>query len=241
MRVSVVVPALNEEPGIAAAVSSARSFGAAEVIVVDGGSQDATCRIAAEAGAEVLSSLPGRAVQQNAGAVISSGEVLLFLHADCRLPSGGVEQIEAALEDPAVVGGSFRQRIEDRGWLYRWLERGNAWRAGWRQVPYGDQGLFVRRASFEAAGGFPEVPLMDDVMLARSLRRLGRLKLVEGPLEVDARRWQQRGVIRQTLRNWCLLTAWRLGVSPERLAEHYRRHDRDVSLVGASHDRHRSP
>lgn len=227
MRVSVVVPALNEESGIAAAVSSAWSFGAAEVIVVDGGSGDATCGIAAEAGAEVVSSLPGRAVQQNAGAAGSSGEVLLFLHADCRLPSGGVQQIEVALQDPAVVGGSFRQRIEDPAWLYRWLERGNAWRAAWRQMPYGDQGLFVRRASFEAVGGFLEVPLLDDVMLARSLRRLGRLKLVEGPLSVDARRWQQRGVICQTLRNWCLLAAWRLGVSPRRLARHYRHHDRE--------------
>jgi len=238
MRVSVVVPALNEEPRIGAAVSSAWSFGAAEVIVVDGGSGDATCRIAAESGAEVLSSLPGRAVQQNAGAAVSSGEVLLFLHADCRLPSGGVQQIETVLQDPAVVGGSFRQRIEDSGWMYRWLERGNAWRAGWRQVPYGDQGLFVRRSSFEAAGGFPEVPLMDDVMLARSLRRLGRLKLVEGPLGVDARRWQQRGVIRQTMRNWCLLTLWRLGVSPQRLAGHYGMSTADgkgVDLSGCGH------
>jgi len=147
--------------------------------------------------------------------------VLLFLHADCRLPEDGVAQIDEALGDLSVVGGSFRQRIEAEGWLYRCLERGNSWRASWRQVPYGDQGLFVRRSSFEAAGGFPEVPLMDDVMLTRSLRRQGRLKLVEGPLCVDARRWQRRGVIRQTLRNWCLLAAWRLGVSPERLAGHY--------------------
>ena len=227
MKVSVVVPAVNEESSVALAVSSAWSAGATEVIVVDGGSQDGTCRCAVEAGARVLSSPPGRAVQQNAGAAASSGEVLLFLHADCRLPADGVAQIELALADRSVVGGSFRQRIEARGWLYRWLERGNAWRAGWRQVPYGDQGLFVRRARFEEVSGFPEGPLLDDVMLAQSLRRLGRLKLVKGPLSVDARRWQQRGIVRQTLRNWCLLTAWRLGVPLDRLARHYRRHDRE--------------
>jgi rSAM/selenodomain-associated transferase 2 len=227
MRVSVVIPALNEESCVERAVSSAWTSGASEVVVVDGGSRDSTCRCAAAAGARVLSSPPGRAVQQNVGARSCVGEVLLFLHADCRLPEDGVSQIDEALGDSSVVGGSFRQRIEAEGWLYRCLERGNSWRAGRRQLPYGDQGLFVRRATFEAAGGFPEVPLMDDVMLARSLRKLGQLRLVEGPLRVAARRWQQRGVIRQTLRNRCLLWSWRLGVPLDRLAGHYRRHDRE--------------
>jgi len=227
MKISVVVPAVNEGLRITDAVASAWAAGAHEVIVVDGGSEDETCRCASEAGARVLSSRAGRADQQNAGALETTGDVLLFLHADCRLPTDAVPQIERALEDRLVVGGSFLQRIEAEGWLYRWLERGNSWRARWRQVPYGDQGLFVRRGSFEAAGGFPQVPLMDDVMLARSLRKLGRLTLVEGPLRVDARRWQQRGIIRQTLHNWCLLWAWRLGVPLERLAGNYRRHDRE--------------
>ncbi len=225
MKLSVVVPSVNEESQISGAVRSALAARAYEVVVVDGGSEDNTCRVASEAGARVLSSGPGRAVQQNAGVRATTGDVLLFLHADCRLPAGAVAQIEQVLSDRLVVGGSFVQQIEADGWLYRWLERGNAWRAEWRQMPYGDQGLFVRRESFEAAGGFPEVPLMDDVMLARSLRRLGRLVLVEGRLRVGARRWQQNGVVRQTLRNWYLLSAWRLGVPLDRLAGHYRRHD----------------
>ncbi len=226
MAVSVVVPVVNEELQVAAAVVSAWESGANEVIVVDGGSHDRTCHRAAEVGARVLTSPPGRAVQQNKGAGEAIGEVLVFLHADCRLPVGAAARAEQALADPRVVGGAFRQRIDADGGLYRLLEYGNAWRAKWRQVPYGDQGLFVRRDCFEAVGGFPEVPLMDDVMLARTLRRLGRLQLLEGPLVVDARRWEKQGVVRQTLRNWCLLAAWRCGVSLDRLAGLYRRHDR---------------
>ncbi len=226
MEMSVIVPAVNEESRVAGAVSSAWAAGAVEVIVVDGGSCDETCRLAVEAGARLISSRPGRALQQNAGARATRGDVLLFLHADCRLPVDAGKQVEEALDDTSVVGGAFCQAIDARGRLFRWLERGNAWRAGRRQVPYGDQGVFVRRNCFEAVGGFPEVPLMDDVMLARKLRRVGRLAVVRGPLQVDARRWRQRGLIRQTLLNWCLLVAWTCGVSPDRLAEFYRRHDR---------------
>jgi len=226
VTVSVIVPAVNEERHVAAAVGSAWDSGADEVIVVDGGSRDRTCQRAVEAGAQVLVSLPGRAVQQNEGAGRAAGDVLVFLHADCRLPVDAAVQAEQILADPQVVGGAFRQRIDADGWLYRLLENGNAWRARCRQIPYGDQGLFVRRECFEAVGGFPVVPLMDDLMLARALRRLGRLEFLEGPLVVNARRWEKQGVVRQTLRNWFLLAAWRCGVSLDRLAGFYRRHDR---------------
>ena len=225
MAVSVIVPVVNEERHVASAVVSAWAGGVDEVIVVDGGSHDRTCQRAMEAGAQVLVSPPGRAVQQNHGAGEATGDVVLFLHADCLLPADAAAKAEQALGDSRVVGGAFRQRIDADGWLYRLLEHGNAWRARWRQVPYGDQGLFVRRECFEAVGGFPVVPLMDDVMLSRALRRLGRLEFLEGPLVVNARRWKKQGVVRQTLRNWFLLAAWRCGVSLERLAGFYRRHD----------------
>ena len=126
MKLSVVVPSVNEESQISGAVRSALAARAYEVVVVDGGSEDNTCRVASEAGARVLSSGPGRAVQQNAGVRATTGDVLLFLHADCRLPAGAVAQIEQVLSDRLVVGGSFVQQIEADGWLYRWLERGNA-------------------------------------------------------------------------------------------------------------------
>jgi rSAM/selenodomain-associated transferase 2 len=175
----------------------------------------------------VIQSPPGRALQQNAGAAAARGPILLFQHADCWLAADSLRQIVRALnERPAAVAGAFRQRIAAQGPLYRLLEQGNAARVRWFGLAYGDQGIFVRRAIFEQIGGFAAVPLMEDVMLMRQLRRHGRPLLLPGPLHVSARRWRRQGVIRQTARNWCLLAAFFCGVSPASLARHYRRHDR---------------
>ena len=126
-----------------------------------------------------------------------------------------------ALARPSVMGGCFAQRIEAPGWSYRLLERGNAARVRLWQVPYGDQGLFFRREIFERLGGFPDIPLMEDVRLMRRFRRISRPLLLPGPLAVDPRRWQRVGILRQTTRNWTLLAAEKLGVSPDRLATFY--------------------
>lgn len=222
MRVSVVIPTFNEAAIIALAVAHAQALGPYEVIVADGGSQDATAELAQAAGAKVIAAPRGRASQQNAGAQKAEGDVLLFLHADTRLASDGLAQIAAALENPRIDCGAFRQRVEADGYLYRLLERGNAWRAAHRGLPYGDQGIFVRRELFEAAGGFPELTLMEDVFLMRRLRRRTRPVVLPGPLYVSARRWQRRGIVCQTLLNWSLLAAARLGVHPDRLARFYK-------------------
>lgn len=224
MNVSIVIPALNEAANIAATVRRAWQTGPAEVIVVDGGSADRTAEQARSAGAAVIESAAGRARQQNAGAREARGDVLLFLHADCWLAPESLGQIVEVLADSRVECGAFRQRIEAEGRLFRYLERGNAWRARRRGLPYGDQGIFVRRATFEALGGFPEVRLMEDVMLMRQLRRRSRPALLPGPIYVSPRRWQKQGVIRQTARNWLLLSAFRLGVHPDRLAAFYAPH-----------------
>ena len=225
MDVAVIIPAINEESRVGDAVSSAFAAGASDVILADGGSQDETVAVAVRAGARVVATHAGRAIQQNRGASGCQADVLLFLHADCRLGESCCEQVRKSLQDSRVAGGSFRQSINAGGLRFRWLEWGNAWRAGFRQCPYGDQGLFVRRTVFEEIGGFEEVDLLEDLLLARAIKRQGRLCLLEGPLHVDARRWESRGVLRQTLRNWWLLAAWRLGVPPNRLARYYRRHD----------------
>jgi rSAM/selenodomain-associated transferase 2 len=219
--VSIVIPALNEAAIIGRSVTSALATGPHEVIVADGGSGDDTASLARAAGARVVDSARGRAVQQNVGARAASGDILLFLHADTRLAEEGVRQIEAALADARVGCGAFRQTIEAAGWLYRLLERGNGWRAARRGLPYGDQGIFVRRALFEEIGGFPELRLMEDVFLLRRLRQRTWPVLLPGPLYVSARRWQRRGVVRQTLRNWILLGSARLGIHPDRLARFY--------------------
>ncbi len=225
MRVSVIIPALNESLNIGPAVQRAAALEPYEIFVADGGSHDETPQLARAAGATVVASPRGRAVQQNTAAQQASGDVLLFLHADCWLAPGALEQIAAALAPGRVLGGAFRHRIEARGMLYRLIERGDSWRVRWFGLPYGDQGIFLTRQTFFQLGGFPETRLMEDVLLMRKLRRVSPVALLPGPLYTSARRWEKHGVVRQTLRNWAILTAERLGVSPDRLAEYYARHD----------------
>lgn len=223
MRVSVIIPAINEQRSIGAAVESAQVAGADEVVVVDGGSQDGTGLVAQRLGATVVDSEPGRGRQLNAGARRASGEILLFLHADNRLDRGAIDQIRQTPHDARVLG-AFRQRIDAGGIAFRVLEWGNALRARWLGLPYGDQGIFVQASLFWDLGGFPEVDLMEDVAFMRLCRRTQWPALLAGPLHVSPRRWRKHGIIRQTLRNWTLLTAYRIGVPPNQLARYYRRH-----------------
>ena len=220
LSISIIIPTLNEAARIAELITATREVGECEIIVVDGGSTDGTLARVTSADI-VLSSEPGRAKQQNAGAMASHGEVLLFLHADCQLSAGAFEAIRAAMQDERTVGGCFRQRIEAEGWLYRWLERGNAWRVRWLGMAYGDQGIFIRKTVFEQLGRFPDVMLMEDVLLMKRLRRAGCFVLLDERLSVSARRWQRHGIVRQTLRNWLLLILVICGVSPNRLARFY--------------------
>ncbi|MEM9352465.1 MAG: TIGR04283 family arsenosugar biosynthesis glycosyltransferase [Planctomycetota bacterium] len=224
LGVSVVIPALNEAGQIEGCIRSAREAGATEVVVCDGGSSDETVAIAEACGAKVFTAEAGRAVQQNTGAAAAAGDVLLFLHADNRLSLGCLSQVAEAMRDTRVVYGGFRQEIIAAGLAYRVIERGNAARLRLAGLAYGDQGIFVRRAVFDEVGGFPEVPLMEDVRLMRKLAVHGRPVLLDGPIAVSARRWQRHGVVRQTLRNWSMLASHRLGVSPEMLARYYPRH-----------------
>lgn len=191
-------------------------------MLVDGGSRDDTTKLAGQFDVTVMNCSTGRAAQQNLGAKTAAGDVLLFLHADCCLPEDAREQILGALEKTAgTVGGCFRQRIDTDGMLYRWLERGNAWRVRVLKWAYGDQAIFVRRSAFEDLGGFPNLRFMEDLKFMQQLKRKGRIELLPGPLTVSARRWQKRGPVRQTLRNWTLIMAAQLGISPNRLASFY--------------------
>ena len=225
MHVSIIIPTLNEAGQIARALQHARRAGAHQIIVSDGGSRDATVDVARQHDCQVVASGRGRAAQQNAGARRATGDVLLFQHADAWLDPTALDQIKTALARPAILGGAFSQQIEATGVLYRLLERGNAARVKWLGLPYGDQGIFVRRDVFEEVGGFPEVSLMEDLLLMRVLRRRSWPALLPGPIHVDARRWQRHGVVRQTLRNWSILAANTCGVSPDRLVKFYPRHD----------------
>jgi len=221
VKLSVIIPALNEAESIQRAIETSLALSPHEIIVADGGSTDDTVATARTLDCQVIECSRGRARQQNAGAAGATGDVLLFLHADTWLVPEARQQIDRTLASPGVPGGAFYHRIDADGLLFRLVEAGDALRVCSTRIAYGDQGIFLRREVFDALGGFPDVRLMEDVRLMKSLRDYGRLALLPGPLHVSARRWQKHGAIRQTLRNWCLLTAEQLGVHPDRLADLY--------------------
>lgn len=225
LSVSIIIPVLNEEKFVGRAVETASATGAFEVIVVDGGSRDETVAIANNLDCKLVNSEPGRARQQNAGADLAKGDVLLFQHADTLLSEDSVTQIKELLADENVLAGGFRQQIDAEGWMFRLLEKGNARRISRRGLPFGDQGIFIRRDTFVQLGGFPDVPLMEDVLLMKKVRKLAKPRLLPGPLGVSARRWRRHGVVSQTIRNHLLRAAHCCGVSEEYLARFYRRHD----------------
>jgi rSAM/selenodomain-associated transferase 2 len=222
MRVSVVIPTLNEATTIVSALSSLADQGADEVVVADASSPDGTAALACRWGATVVDSPRGRGVQQNRGAAVTSGDVLVFLHADCRLESGALDGMRRALRrHPRVPGGCFRMRVDASRPVYRAIESAADIRAGFLGIPYGDQGIFARRWAFERVGGFPELPLMEDVFFSLRLRRLGRMLVAPQRILVSSRRWERRGVLQQSLANWFLTASAALGVPTRRLARHY--------------------
>src|SRR3989441_324585 len=218
---SVVVPTLDEAEALPATLAAARQPGVHEVIVVDGGSRDDTRAVACSLADRVLEAPRGRARQMNAGAAAARGDVLLFLHADTRLPAGYAQAVAGALADPAVVGGRFDVRLDAAGLAYRAIGRLISLRSRLTHVATGDQAIFVRRAVFERLGGYPLVPLMEDVALSRAMKRAGRVACLNETVTTSARRWQRHGVARTVLVMWALRAAYYAGVPPARLARIY--------------------
>jgi rSAM/selenodomain-associated transferase 2 len=218
-RLCVIVPALNEAAGIRAALQALaplRSRGH-EVIVVDGGSHDGTPRLAAGLCDQVLAAPRGRALQMNAGARAAHADALLFLHADTRLPPGADEAVLESLR--TRPWGRFDVRIEGRHPLLKVVGWAMSLRSRLTGIATGDQAIFVRREAFP---GFPEIPLMEDVALSKSLRRRSRPQCLRLKVTTSGRRWESRGVLRTIVLMWRLRLAYALGADPARLAERYR-------------------
>ena len=221
--ISVIIPVLNETADLPATLAVLQSVPSLEVIVVDGGSQDNTIAVAQEFGAQVIAANLGRAHQMNAGAIAARGEILLFLHGDTRLPAGFDALVRQTLTQPGVVAGAFELSIDSRLAGLRWVEWGVRWRSRLLQLPYGDQAIFLKASVFQSAGGFPDLPIMEDFEFLRRLQRLGRIAIAPAAVITSGRRWKKLGVWQTTLLNQLVIIAYLLGIAPARIAQWYRR------------------
>jgi rSAM/selenodomain-associated transferase 2 len=222
--VSIIIPVYREAATIGGALAALPAAGLAqtdEVIVVDGDCQGRTLSRIDDPGVRQRVAARGRAVQMNDGAAVAGKEVLLFLHADTRLPNGALDRIGEAVIRGADAG-AFTLGIDSDRPAFRLIERAVRLRTRLTRIPSGDQAAFVRRAVFEAIGGFREIPIMEDVDLGRRLVRAGRPPVILAErAATSARRWEREGLVRCTLRNWALITLYLAGVPPHRLARYY--------------------
>ena len=218
MTLSIIIPTLKEASNIESLLAQL-SGEDIELIVVDGGSDDQTAQ-RASAHAKLVHSSAGRAIQMNAGATVASGDWLWFLHADTQLTESVSRYYSVITQSPSVWG-RFTVRVDDSRFVFRVIERLMNARSCFTSVATGDQGLFVYRRLFDELGGYPELPLMEDVALSKRLRKVMPVTCSALPLITSARRWQQRGVLNTILLMWWLRLAYVLGVSPARLRQWY--------------------
>jgi rSAM/selenodomain-associated transferase 2 len=223
ISVSVIVPTFNEAETLPGVIACFRDCGLVrEVIITDGGSSDGTVALAREGGMTVIQLPRGRGAQLAAGAVAASGHWLLFLHADCRPESGWKDAVRAFVAAPGAEdrAGYFALALDDDAPAARWLERLVAWRCRALALPYGDQGLLISRALYNAVGGYAAIPLMEDVDLVRRLGRK-RLQPIGATITASARRYRRDGYWRRPLRNLLCLSLYFIGVPPQRIAKLY--------------------
>lgn len=225
-KISVIIPVLNEASRINSLVEhlhDQNSCGNYEVIVVDGDSDGGTISAVRHEEVKLMVSARGRARQMNAGAAVASGDILLFLHADTRLPDNAFQKISSAMGQGRYVAGAFELGIDSSSLAIKIIARTAAWRSRLTRIPYGDQAIFIGRNYFHKIGCFKDIPLMEDVELMRRIKRMGdKICILRDRVSTSPRRWEQEGVIYCSLRNVIILTLYYMGVSPDRLARYYR-------------------
>ncbi len=209
-EISIIVPTLNEEKTISQCLETVVNIPGIEIIVSDGGSTDSTVEIVGQhRDVKVVHSQAGRSIQMNNGAACAGGEILLFLHADCILPREDVLKIRQIFDSGKFVGGAFQIRLLSDKFTYRWLEMGINFRSKAFKLPYGDQGLFVKRSIFERLGGFREMPVCEDLDFVYRLRRkYGEIAILNGRISSSVRTWKNRGIFRTSFRNQLLLYSY---------------------------------
>jgi rSAM/selenodomain-associated transferase 2 len=223
MHISIIIPTLNEVQALESTLTGVQTL-CAEIVVADGGSLDGTVCLAKRYTPHVLHCPAGRGIQLDRGARLATGDVLLFLHADTRLPEQADRIIAATLRDRRVVFGAFRLSIDPSTPLLKLISRAANVRTKIFKLPYGDQAIFVRRSVYLQTGGFRPWPIMEDVDLVRRLNRAGRFALAPACVHTSARRWHREHPVFTTARNWCLLVRYFFGSSPAKLIRYYRDH-----------------
>jgi rSAM/selenodomain-associated transferase 2 len=225
-RFSIIIPALNEAVTINGLISHLRGLqqaAKAEIIIVDGSDDGDTAGAVNHESVRCINSQRGRAIQMNTGAQIAQGDILIFLHADTRLPQDALILIDRAIGQDGVVGGAFDLAIQSNRKSLKIIGKVASRRSRMTRIPYGDQAIFIRRDYFRNLGGYPEVPLMEDVALMRIIKRRGdRIHIIPRCVGTSPRRWEKEGILYTTIRNWTLISLYFLGIPPETLAGYYR-------------------
>jgi len=224
-HISVVVPVLNEGERInsfIAELNTQRFDGSCEIIVVDGDPRGGTINLIEDCNIVRIAASRGRGRQMNAGAAVARGRILLFLHADTRLPADAFKKICDLLENREYVGGAFDLRIDSDRLMLRYISARANFRSRLNRIPYGDQAIFIRKSYFDEIGGFKDIPLMEDVDLMRRIKKDGRkIHILADKVVTSSRRWERQGAVYTTLKNQLIVILYYLGVSPHKLAEFY--------------------
>ena len=215
--ISIIVPVYNEESILSkTSANLQRLSGEAELIFVDGGSTDGSLELCEKLG-KLYRSEKGRAQQMNKGAHLAKGDILLFLHADSIVSPAALSSIEESVKSGALIGGCLTQRLDSDALVYRFIENFGNIRARLTAVFYGDQGIFVTKKAFSRLGGFPEAPIMEDVIFSKRLRKFGRVRVLKDKIIVSSRRWQAEGILKTCARYTLVNILYRIGVPLKRI------------------------
>ncbi|MEK9629970.1 MAG: TIGR04283 family arsenosugar biosynthesis glycosyltransferase [Nitrospinota bacterium] len=221
MKISIIVPTLNEERGLAETLKHIQQLAPHEIIVSDGGSNDKTLEIAAAFTKNVVEGPTGRALQMNAGAEIATGDILLFLHADSRMEPASLEKISNSMEDSEEIGGAFSLHIDSEKWSLRLINQFANLRSKYLGMAYGDQAFFVKNTIFKNMNGFAEIPICEDIDFFKRLRKAGPVILLKEKVLTSPRRWNKEGIWFTTLRNILIATLFELRFPPRILTKWY--------------------
>jgi len=223
IQLSIIIPVLNEEYNLPQCLRAIPHNPNIEVIVIDGGSSDRSIQIAKHYGCTTETILGGKAKQLQKGAQKAQGNTLLFLHGDCLLPKNFDVVIEQTLHQQNVCCGAFSLAINEKGFKYTLVSWGANFRSRWSNLPYGDQGLFMRKSTYQKIGGFPSIPIMEDYVFIRNIAQLGAIMTCPEKIITSARRWKNMGVFRTTMINQAIIIGYKIGIHPENLYRLYNR------------------